>query len=60
MKNVILSLIYVFILFVMVMNVIYKGAVIHYYPTDEKIWLGMAVTAFGGFWVLCSIEKFKK
>ena len=61
MKNVILCLIYVFVLFVMVMNIIHKGVVIHYYPTDEKIWFGMAATVFCGYWVVSYfIEKLKK
>jgi hypothetical protein len=61
MKNVILSLIYIFILFVVAMNAIDRVIRHHYYPTDTRIWLGMAfLTAFFGYWVLHFIEKRKK
>lgn len=61
MKNVILSLIYVFILFVVAMNVIDKGYWLHRYLTNEKTWLVMAfLTVSFGYWVLYSIETLKK
>lgn len=61
MKNVILSLIYVFILFVVAMNAFDRVVRYRYYPTDERIWLGMAfLTVFFGYLVGYFIDRLKK
>lgn len=61
MKNVILCLIYVFVLFVVAMNAIDRGLILHCYPTDERTWLGMAfLTVFFGYLVGYFIDWHKK